>query len=99
MGDRPDFDKETRQGQAASFRESDMASKPWTKEEVSLLRQLHAAGASRARISAALNRPVQGVKHKARELGIFFESMRTVRKKRMQQERAVRLKAGIPTEM
>ncbi len=44
----------------------------WTNEDVEKLEKLVAANASAARASAALNRPIERVKHKARQLGYKF---------------------------
>ena len=52
----------------------------WTQEQDDRLRDLAAAGASAPRIAAALNRKIQIVRRRARELGYHVP---TVREQRM----------------
>lgn len=51
----------------------------WSVEDGTRLRALASSGASIARISAALNRPMSGVRRKARELGIALQTVRQAR--------------------
>lgn len=52
-----------------------------TNEQIEKLKHLAAAGASPARIAAALNRPVAGVRARARLLGIDLPTLREIRAK------------------
>ena len=69
--------------------------KPWTEEECLRLRKLHAAGASVMRAALALKKTPNGVKAKARQLGIPFQAMHE--RKRLQKEKEVeaRTAAGL----
>ena len=53
----------------------------WSQEEEARLKGMVQSGASIARISAALNRPMAGIRVKARELGITLPTMRQVKAK------------------
>lgn len=53
----------------------------WTSDQVARMKELADAGASALRISAALKRPVTGIKVKARELGIAIRTDREIRNK------------------
>lgn len=84
---------------ASATLSSEMArSKPWTQEEIDLLRKLHAEGASPVRISAALKKSLQSVRHRARTLGLLFETMHETKRKRLERERSARLKAGLTAD-
>ncbi|SFM26801.1 hypothetical protein SAMN03159423_0299 [Bradyrhizobium sp. NFR13] len=52
----------------------------WLDSDLEKLRELHLAGASLLRASAALNRPSASVKKRARELGLHFAGVREVRR-------------------
>lgn len=53
----------------------------WTLEHEARLIRMAEAGASAVRISAALNRPINGIRAKARLLGIDLPTTREVRAK------------------
>jgi hypothetical protein len=69
--------------------------KRWTEQDVLQLRQLHAAGASAARASAALKKNLQNVRKKARELGIPFGTNRQRKKLQQEKEMLARTAAGL----
>jgi hypothetical protein len=69
--------------------------KPWTEEECLRLRQLHAAGATVVRAALALKKTPNGVRSKARELGIPFRTMREVKKRLKEKEVEARTAAGL----
>ena len=55
--------------------------KPWTDEEIELLKKFVAKGCSALLAAAALKRSIKAVRVKARNLGIPFQSVREARKK------------------
>jgi len=65
---------------------------PWTAEEIDLLYSLIKGGASPARASVVLKRPMLAVRSKARALGRPFPDSRQVRATRLSRE-ASELKA------
>ena len=75
-----------------------MRLKPWTDEEIALLRKLRDAGASPGRASVALKKTVPTLKAKARELGIPFETFQLQRRVRKEKERVARAAAGLPPQ-
>jgi hypothetical protein len=74
-------------------------SKAWAEEEVRKLQRLRELGASLARASVALNRGKAAVRLKARELGIPFPHMITVRREGQAKEAAARNRAGLPAKL
>ena len=75
-----------------------MRLKPWTDEEIALLRKLRAAGASPGRASVALKKSVPTIKAKAQDIGIPFETFQLQRRVRKEKERAARVAAGLPPQ-
>lgn len=71
-------------------------SKEWAEEEVRKLQRLRELGASLARASVALKRGKAAVRLKARELGIPFPHLNTIRRERQAKEAAARVQAGLP---
>jgi hypothetical protein len=69
--------------------------KPWTEEECLRLRKLHAAGASVVRAALALKKSPNGVKTKARQLGIPFQTMRERKRLQREKEAEARTVAGL----
>jgi hypothetical protein len=59
---------------------------PWTAEEIDLLYSLIKGGASPARASVVLKRPMLAVRSKARALGRPFPDLRQVRATRLGRE-------------
>ena len=68
---------------------------PWTEEECLRLRKLHTAGVSAVRAALALKKTANGVKTKARQLGIPFQSSRERKKYLKQKEVEARTAAGL----
>ena len=54
---------------------------PWTPEQDEQLKALAAQGASAIRAAAALKRPVNSVRIRARKLGVDLPGVRAIRKK------------------
>lgn len=52
---------------------------PWTPEQDERLKKLAAEKATATRASAALNKPISGVRIRARKLGLFFPGVREVK--------------------
>ena len=73
-------------------------SKEWTKEEIGRLKRLRELGASLARSCVALKRGKAAVRLKARELGIPFPHLRTIRRERNAKESVARERAGLPAK-
>ena len=69
--------------------------KPWTEQECLQLKELHAAGASAVRAAVALKKSPNGVKSKARQLGISFQSKRERKKYLKEKEVEARTAAGL----
>lgn len=53
----------------------------WSEAEEERLKMLAASGASAIRIAAALNRPMNGIRTKARQLGVRLPTVRQLRAK------------------
>jgi hypothetical protein len=53
--------------------------KSWRPEDIALLLELAASGATLLRASAALGRPISSVRKKAHQLGTTFPGVRQVR--------------------
>jgi len=70
--------------------------KEWTDEKIAKLKRLRELGASVARASLALKYNKSAVRAKARELGIPFPHLRTLRIEQQSKEAAARAKAGLP---
>ena len=51
----------------------------WSEAEEERLKTLAASGASAIRIAAALNRPMNGIRTKARQLGVKLKTVRQLR--------------------
>ena len=68
----------------------------WTDDEVAKLKRLRELGASLARASVALKRGKAAVRLKARELGIPFPHLTSIRRERNAREAVARVKAGLP---
>lgn len=64
--------------------------RPWTPDQVELLKSLLAGGASAVRAAAALNRSIISVQGKAREIGRPFPHKRKVRAERLLREASAR---------
>lgn len=60
----------------------------WSDSDLERLRELHLAGATLLRASAALKRPSASVKKRARELGLHFAGVRDVRREIHARERS-----------
>jgi len=60
----------------------------WTPDQVAKLRELANAGASAVRIAGAVNRPINGIMDRARKLGIEIRSIKEMRAKVREAERA-----------
>lgn len=56
-------------------------SRPWSPEDIALLKRLHAEGATLLRAAAALNRRAQYVRKRAREFDLHFAGVRETRKR------------------
>jgi len=56
-------------------------SSPWSPEQDERLTQLATKGATALRAAAALNRPLQSVRIRARKLGLSLPGVREVRRK------------------
>ncbi len=59
----------------------------WTLDQVARLKELADAGASPIRIAAALKRPINGIRARARELGIEIRSIKEIRARVREAER------------
>jgi serine/threonine-protein kinase RIO1 len=68
----------------------------WTDDEVAKLRRLRELGASLPRASVALKRGKAAVRLKARELGIPFPHLTSIRRERKAREAVARVQAGLP---
>lgn len=53
----------------------------WTPDQIERFKKLAASGASAIRLAAAFNRPVAGIRQRARELGIEIKTLRQIRAK------------------
>jgi serine/threonine-protein kinase RIO1 len=70
--------------------------KEWTEEEIRKLKRLRELGASLARACVALKRGKAAVRLKAKELGIPFPHLSTIRRERNAKEAVARGRAGLP---
>jgi len=69
--------------------------KPWTEDDILLLKKLRAAGASVTRAAVALKKRPDKVRAKARELGIPFQTTRELKKRHQEKEVEARTAAGL----
>ncbi|OYU91599.1 MAG: hypothetical protein CFE29_01565 [Bradyrhizobiaceae bacterium PARB1] len=65
-----------------------LLSRKWTDDDVVRLAALHASGSTLLHAAAALNRASASVQKKARELGLSFPGVRSVRASLRNEERA-----------